>query len=291
MQLELSEKQLFRIQKNVEAGREAISKQYEMESKVSEDRLSYTIAVNTLSQAQTNLKQTLQLEPGTEFDVAVPEIKTPFIEKEFKTDSIFKIASGVLPRLKAIDYEIKASKKQVASSKGAILPRLSVGGSVYSGYYKVISEGAANQGSFNDQLKNNNSQAVYMSLQVPIFNNFTTGRNIKLARIRENDNELRLELEKNNLYTEIENACLNYNKGRDEYFAASSNLEYNKKSFEVVEKKFEAGLVDVTDYSAASTTLLKARDEDLRTRLQLMIRMLTLELYTTGEYDKIKYNQ
>ena len=34
------------------------------------------------------------------------------------------------------------------------------------------------------------------------------------------DTALRLELEKNNLYTEIENACLNFNRGKDEYAAA-----------------------------------------------------------------------
>ena len=47
MQLDLSEKQLFRITKMVETGKEALSKQYEIESRASEDRLSYTIAKNT----------------------------------------------------------------------------------------------------------------------------------------------------------------------------------------------------------------------------------------------------
>ena len=50
MQLELSERQLFRIQKMVETGKEALSKQYEIESQVSSDRLSLTIAQNTASQ-------------------------------------------------------------------------------------------------------------------------------------------------------------------------------------------------------------------------------------------------
>ena len=70
MQLDLSEKQLFRIKKMVETGKEALSKQFEMESRASEDRLSYTIAKNSTSQALTSLKQMLQLEPGTEFDIA-----------------------------------------------------------------------------------------------------------------------------------------------------------------------------------------------------------------------------
>ena len=64
-------------------------------------------------------------------------------------------------------------------------------------------------------------------------------------------------------------------------------LKFNKKSFNAVEKKFESGLVDVTDYSAAKTTLFNAETEALRTKLQLLIRKLTIQFYSTGEYEKV----
>ncbi len=54
-----------------------------------------------------------------------------------------------------------------------------------------------------------------------------------------------------------------------------------------MEKKFESGLVDVTDYSTAKTTLFKAETEEMRTKLQLLIRKLTIRFYTTGEYDQL----
>jgi outer membrane protein TolC len=285
MQLDLSEKQLFRIKKMVETGKEALSKQYEMESRASEDRLSYTIARNTASQALTSLKQMLQLEPGTEFEILMPDLNNTLITDDiFEVDSVYNIASQTLPRLKAINFELMASRRQVAAAKGNIAPRLSAGGALFTGFYKITSKDAPEQDPFSTQLKNNNSQALYLSLDIPIFNNYTIGRNIRLAKIRRSDTELKLELEKNSLYTEIENACLNYNRGKDEYTAAIANFDYNKKSFDAVEKKFEAGLVDVTDYSAAKTTLFRAETEALRTKLQLLIRKLTIQFYSTGEY-------
>lgn len=291
MQLGLSEKQLFRIQRMVETGKEALSKQYEMESRASEDKLSYTIAKNSASQALTSLKQMLQLEPGTEFEIIMPDLNNTLITDDiFKVDSVYNIASQTLPRLKAINYELIASKKEVAAAKGTIAPRLSAGGALFTGFYKITSKDAPAQDPFSTQLKNNNSQALYVSLNIPIFNNYTIGRNIKLAKLRRSDAELKLELEKNGLYTEIENACLNYNRGKDEYIAAIANFEFNKKSFDAVEKKFEAGLVDVTDYSAAKTTLFRAETEALRTKLQLLIRKLTIQFYSTGEYEKIIEN-
>jgi outer membrane protein TolC len=275
----------------VETGKEALSKQFELESRASEDRLSYTIAKNTTDQAITSLKQLLQLEPGTEFDLLMPDLENTLItDDNFDTDSIYNIASQTLPRLKAINYELMASRRQVAAARGRLAPSLTVGGAIFTGYYKVISEGVPEQDSFSQQLKNNNSQALFLSLDIPIFNNYNTGRNIRLAKIRRNDTELKLELEKNSLYTEIENACLYFNRGKDEYTAATANLEFNNKSFDAVEKKFEAGLVDVTDYSAAKTTLFRAETEVLRTKLQLLIRRLTIQFYSTGEYEKILSN-
>jgi outer membrane protein len=291
LQLDLSEKQYYRIVKLVETGKEALSKQFEIESQLSADKLAYTIAHNSASQALTTMKQMLQLDPGTDFDIAVPEMNNLLIsDQSYNPDSIYNIASNILPRLKAIEYELYATKKQISVAKGAIAPTLSVGGAIYTGYYKVLSDDADEQVSFSTQLKNNNSQAIYMSLNIPIFNNYTTGRNIRSAKIRKNDAALRLEQEKNSLYTEIENACLDYNRGRDEFIAARSNFEFNKKSFSAVEKKFESGLVDVTDYSAAKTTLFRAETEALRTKLQLIIRKLTINFYTTGEYENIILN-
>jgi outer membrane protein len=291
LQADLSEKQLFRIQKTVEAGREALSRKYEMESRLSEDKLSYTIAKNNASKAVTDLKQLLQIEPGTEFEILLPELDDIIISNEpIETDSIYNIASQTLPRLKAINYELIASRKQLAAARGTLAPSLTLGGAIYTGFYKILSGAASEQDPYSRQLKNNNSQAVYVSLQVPIFNRYTSGRNIKLAKINRNDTQLRLELEKNSLYSEIENACLNISRGQDEYAAARANLEFNKKSFDAVEKKFETGLVDVTDYSAAKTTLFKAETEAIRTKLQMLIRRLTIQFYCTGEYETLVKN-
>lgn len=291
MQLDLSEKQNFRISKMVETGKEALSRQYEMESQLSADMLSYTVAHNNASKALTALKQLLQLEPESEFELLFPDQEKLLVtDISYKPDSIYRIASETLPSLKAIEYELEANRKQVAAAKGQLVPSISAGGSVFTGYYKVLSDDAPAQRSYSEQLKNNNSQSVYLSLNIPVFNNYTTGRSIRSARIRKDDTALRLEQEKNSLYLEIENACLDYNRGKDEYLAAQANLEFNNKSFSAVEKKFESGLVDVTDYSAAKTTLFRAEAEALRTRLQMVIRKLTISFYTTGEYENIVFN-
>jgi len=293
MQLDLSEKQLFRITKMVETGKEALARQLEIESQASADRLSYTIAHNTASQAVTTLKQMLQLEPGTPFDMLEPDLKNTLItDSSFSPDSIYQLASQNLPRLKEIEYELKASKKQIAAARGNLAPKLIAGGTIGSYYFNVLNApDSIVQSPYSKQINGNISKQVTLSLNIPIFNNLSTYRNIKMAKLRKNDNELRLELEKNNLYTDVENACLNYNRGKDEFTAANANYYFNTKSFTSVEKKFEAGLVDVTDYTVAKTTLFKAETEALRTKLQLLIRKLSIQFYSTGEYENLVNQQ
>jgi outer membrane protein len=287
MQLDLSEKQLFRIKKMVETGKEAVSKEYEIESQVSADKLAYTIAQNSAAQAVTTLKQMLQLDSGTEFDVLIPDLNNILIpDGNFGHDSIYNIASQILPRLKEIEYELKSNKKQIAAARGALAPSLSFGGQIFTGYYTLLNDTSART-TFATQMKNNFGQAIGASINIPIFNNYSTARNIKLAKIRLNDTELRLQQEKNNLYSDIENACLNFNRGKDEYAAARSNYDFNLKSFEAVQKKFESGLIDVTTYSIAKTALFKAEMESLRSKLQLLIRRLTIQFYSTGEFQNI----
>ena len=235
----------------------------------------------------------LQLAPGTEFDIITPDIKNTLItDISFSTDSIYNLAAQNLPRLKEIEYELRASKKQIAAARGNLAPRLTANGQIGSYYYNVLNAGeGVSQNSYSRQINGNLSKQLLLTLTVPIFNNFSSYRTIKMSKIRKNDNELRLELEKNNLYTDIENACLNYNRGKDEFAAANSNFYYNTQSFAAVEKKFEAGLVDVTDYSLAKTTLFRAETEALRTKLQLLIRKLTIQFYSTGEYENLVNQQ
>lgn len=213
MQLDLSEKQLFRIKKMVETGKEALSRQYEIESQVSADKLAYTVAHNTTSQAVTTLKQMLQLEPGSEFDILIPELNNLLLtDLTFNPDSIYSIAARVLPRLTEIEYELKANRKQIAAMRGTMAPSLSIGGQIFTGYYALLND-TSQHSSYSSQMKNNFGQAIGASINIPIFNNYSTAKNIKLAKIRLNDTQLRLEQEKNNLYTDVENACLDFNRG------------------------------------------------------------------------------
>ncbi len=60
-----------------------------------------------------------------------------------------------------------------------------------------------------------------------------------MAKIKRNDNELKLQLEKNNLYTDVENACLNYNRGKDEFAAANQIITITQNPLMLLRKNLK----------------------------------------------------
>ncbi len=99
------------------------------------------------------------------------------MENNFKTDSVFRIAAQTLPRLRSIEYELRAAEKQISAARGSVSPSITVGGAVYTGYYKVLSDDAGEQAAFSSQLKNNNSQA-YMYLSISHYSIITLSAGI-----------------------------------------------------------------------------------------------------------------
>ena len=76
-------------------------------------------------------------------------------------------------------------------------------------------------------------------------------------------------------------------EGKTNFLQPNQTMTSIQNPFNAVEKKFESGLVDVTSYSIAKTTLFKADTEALRTKLQLLIRKLTIQFYSTGDYQNL----
>ena len=172
------------------------------------------------------LKQMLQLEPGTEFDVMMPDLNNILITDEsFSTDSVYNLASQVLPRLKEIEFELKLRKNRLQLQKEILLQVFPLVGSFLQDIMTLNFMILLRRSSYQQQMKDNFAQQVGVSLRLPIFNNYAyCKKSSNLPKLKRTITELRLEQEKNNLYTEIENACLNYNRGKRRIYSCQSKL-------------------------------------------------------------------
>ena len=64
-------------------------------------------------------------------------------------------------------------------------------------------------GAFSEQMRNNFSQYIGLSLNVPIFTRFSTRNNLRTAKLNKINQQLQVENVKKALYKEIQQAYYN----------------------------------------------------------------------------------
>ena len=284
-QLEVSEQQLHRIGVMVETGAESRTTLLEMQSQVSNDRLLLTQAINNEMIALESLKQLLQLDSATDFDITEESLLVN-INDEVSTDvdSVYEVAREILPGINALVLQAEARKKLVKAAIGEASPELTLSGGWRTGYYDAMMEGVATT-PFFDQLQNNKNQSVSATITIPIFNRWLAGSNIKRAKLNLQDAELQLQQEYNTLYSQVTNATLELKAVKDEHLAIKDSKEYSDLAFKAVEKKFQTGMASATEYAEARRQKFYAEVDMLRVQLQYNLKLMMLKYYFTGRWE------
>jgi outer membrane protein len=129
------------------------------------------------------------------------------------------------------------------------------------------------------QLNRNFGQSVGLSINIPIFNQYTTRTQWQRAKIAITQNELVDEQEKvnlkNNIYNAYQNAFASYQK----YNASVRTVEASQKAFDFSKKRYDIGLLGTLDFIITQGNLFRARVEELSNRYDYIFQMKVLEFY------------
>jgi len=285
-QLEVVRAQLHKTEVLVETGAESRTTLLEIQSQLSNDKLLLSQARTSAGIALEQLRLLLQLEPELPFDIEEKEESIIiWTDEAVDRDSIYNNSLGMLPRIKTLELQQNAMKKQLSAARGLSVPELSLYAGWRTGYYNAMIEGQ-DPTPFMEQMRNNTNQNIGLSLNIPLFNNWYNRNNIKQARLDLEDARLQLQNEKNALYNEVSKACFELVSVKDEYMSAIDNLEFNKLSFEAVSKKFDTGLASATEFAEAKESLFAAEINLLSAELQYMLKETTVNFYLTGRWER-----
>ncbi len=279
-QKELSELNLEKIQKQAEVGLSARTDLLEIEARLADEEALVIRTENNLRTSLLELKRSMNYPVNEELelkDISNSEIiRYPVFED---TDSVFSLALKHLPSVNAKIQQLNAIEKALAVSKGSLYPSLYLGGGYYTGFYETNTDENGNTISFRDQIKNNASQSVGLSLSIPIFNRWNIRSNIKQSKLNLEKEKVDLENFKNQLYYEIESYCQDLSSVSAEYLQAKKQTESNTLAFEVAEKKKEQGIFNIIEFYASKNLLSNAQSELLRTKLLYLLKRKTLDFY------------
>ncbi len=314
LSLESTAAQVERTQKLVNAGSSPEGDLFKINSQLASDQYSLVNAENQLSLSKINLMQIMELPVEEEFDIVIPEfdIATIGIDLPESSDEIFVKALEVQPEIESSKLKVASAEQSLKIAKGGLYPRLSLSGNLGTGYSNartlrlyedpvtdiqeigyvqsagpsevVVTERTYSPSrivdyGFADQIKDNLSESIRLSLSIPIFNRFQTKNNISRSRINVETAELDRQNTENQLRKTIEQAYNDLVSSAKNYDAAVEQLKSLERSYNDTERKYELGMVNATDYLIEKNNFENSKYSLTRAKYEYIFTYKILDFY------------
>lgn len=276
-QVELDSLQVERLTAMEAAGKASAVEVAQQQAVLGNSRLALTQARSNLRLALLELTQLLELPSPEGFDTADPNPSEPSGILPYP-ESVYADALGLRPAILAGETRLKAADESIAIARSTFFPSLSLSGGVGTNYYTTS---GMNNGTFADQMKNNFSQYIGINLSIPIFNKFASRNAVRSATLQKTNQELQLENTRKALYKEIQQAWFNANAAYEKFVSSGQALSAARKSFELVEAKYENGKAGITEYTQARDAFLEAESNLSQARYEYVYQAGLLEFYRT----------
>jgi outer membrane protein len=284
-QLEITQMQVNRTSKLVDAGSLARGALLEIEAQAASEELNVINAANQLDISYLTLTQLLDLDSVGDFTIEIPEFGD-IADQEIllSVSSVFNEANNLLPQIKSAEYQLSSSEKGLGIAKGSRSPSLNLNGSYGTGYSDIRERynPATNEMEpypFADQMKDNLSTTLSLGLRIPIFNGWMASTNISNAKLTVMNSQLVLETTRNNLYKAIQQSYADAIAAKKKYLATQQALVSMEESFMYTEQKFEVGLVNTVDYNAEKNRLTQTQSDLLQAKYDYIFKMKILDFY------------
>lgn len=283
-QLDIAKQTLSRSDINFKVGNQTLADLSQAKAGVSTAELNLTTAQNQLDLSVLVLKQYMEMDPSTKIDVERPDIsKITDVQTLFVPGDILSTALNVNPDVKLAEAQEAVSKQGIKVAQGSYFPSLALFSQIGSNYSdasrKFLANGQTAYYPFGQQLSDHFYQGVGVSLQIPIFNKFNAHTNVKKAKISYENSQVSTQLAKNNLAKTIYQAVLDARAAGNQFQSAQQTYLANKDAFNVIQQRYNVGLVNSLDYNTSLTNLNKSQNDMIQARYQMIFRSKVIDYY------------
>ena len=277
-QSRLSERYLKQTEAFVELGLKSASDLQEVKARREGDIYRYKSRENTCRLALLHLEQLMNFQPGDTLviqDTIVEANQLPLLSVP-STETLYAQSLEILPVMRMIDLKRKAARKEYAMAGGAFSPSVYARFTVGSNFYNTVFSAR--------QLRDNIGKYVGIGISFPLLSGLerlTHQRKQKLNLYRLKNEE---EMEKQQLYTDIEQTLLSLHAGFSEHQQALQQLEAEALVLRESERKWEEGLISVFQLMEARNRFISAKAELVRVRLQVEMMRKLEKYYREGTF-------
>ncbi|WP_072544919.1 TolC family protein [Mediterranea massiliensis] len=271
-QVELSLQQCQRIESLAGVGKASSAEVADARARVAPDRMTAVQTENDYRPSLLTLSQLIELDSPEGFMLESPSTAiTP--SPVTPPDDIYQTALTSKASIQAAQYRLEGSKHSVRIAQSGFYPQLNLNGSLGTSYYSTINR------TFRQQMGDNFSKYLGLSLSVPLFNRLATRNRVRTARLQQENYALQLENAKKTLYKEIQQAWYNATAAESKYASSHAATLASEESFRLMTQKYENGKANAVEFNEAKQNLMKAQSDELQAKYEYLFRTKILDFY------------
>lgn len=276
-QIELTEVNIRQRGELISSGKMAKGEIYELEAQHAREIQNKVQAESNLKLALLDLAQIMELDDFSTFDVISMEVPDEIDNSSimFSTEQVWQSAIMVRPEVAAAQYRLEGNEKAVKIARSQLYPTLSFGANMGTGYYNM---GGRSNDSFSSQIRNNISNSLGFSLQIPIFNKFQTRNNIRTAQLAVLNSRIESDNVKIELRKRIEQAYQNAVGAESKWQAARKSEISGEEAYRFAQEKFDNGRANAYELYQAKNNLTQILSDVAQAKFEYAFRLKILEL-------------
>lgn len=288
-QFVISEQEVERLTKLFRAALKSKSELLQMESTLAIDSKEVAIAQNNLSNSLIELKEMLDINTITDFDVEVLNVELIENDYVFSTSGeTYQKALQNNPLLKSSQLSLDLSEKKIQIAKARFYPSVRFNYSYGSNYYHIQGRDdlVFNQttqqfedNGFWTQLNNNKTHYLGFSALVPIFNKFLTKSNTEKAKVDLEISQLEVESQKQILKNKIDIAYNNVLTAKTALEASKTALNSQKEVFNIDQKKYRDGYITSYEFLESKSKHIQVQSDLIKAKYDYIFKIKVLDYY------------
>lgn len=282
-QIAIDSMQVYRLERMLKSGKASPAEVSQQKATLAQSRLTATNADNNYRLSLLALSQLLELPSPEGFAIVRPEAESIILPATSSRkaalpspDIVYEEALGIKPQVKAEQLRLSGTDYNIKIARGEYMPSLSFSAGLGTNYYKT--SGSKTDG-FGKQLNNNFSQYLGVNLSIPVFNHFSTRNKIRTAKIDRENQVLKLENTKKELYKEIQQVYYNAVASCYKYESSLEAEKSNNDAFELTRAKYENGKATITEFNEQKNNLLKAQSDLVQAKYEYLYQTSLLDFY------------
>lgn len=275
--IRLLEKQEDLIAKKVEYQAATQGDLMNIQADIMRAQVDRSAAFSELYLDKVSMCELLEIDEWEHFDAVFDE--DPEAPRMWSSSDVFIYASG-LPQIRKKEISVEMARRDAKIASSSFWPTIKLNAGYGTTFSNARIKSSGEDYNFYDQLRDNMSSYVSLSLNFPILSAITTSHAVKARKYAVRTSELELQRTLTALDKEVKQAVVQVNTAYEKYRLLEKEVEKDSEALRQTEVRYNSGAATYYDYQIAVGNLFQAQAERIQAQYEYIYRTKIMDYYS-----------